>query len=331
MCRMRIFLSLMLKFFLMMMVLALAFTGYGQQVDSIAVPPDTGLQRPVVTQPARRVVRTQPQPDVSISDSALPSFRTDTIALASGFRGWSRLEDRISTHPYFRFTNPGRYTVSIRQWTGKEAIFYALIALLIFFAVIRNGFSRYINDLFKTFFRTTIRQRQIKEQLLQSPLPSLLLNVFFVLSVSLFAALALQHFALGTHYPFWLLYGYCLGALTLIYFGKFLVMKFIGWLLGSREAADTYIFVIFSANKIMGIALLPVLLVLGFNQGVISQVAITLGLVIVIGLFAYRFFLSFVSIQRQMAISFFHFALYLAAFEVVPLLLINKALLRFLQ
>lgn len=329
---MRIFLSPMLKFCLTVMMVIVALFCQGQQIDSIAVAqPDTAVQRSVVNRPVRRVPRSSVAARPVANDSTLPRFRTDTIALTKGFQGWARVEDRVAGHPYFRFTNPGRYTISIRQWTGKEAIFYALIALLIFFAIIRNGFGRYIDDLFKTFFRTTIRQRQIKEQLLQSPLPSLLLNVFFVLSVSLFAALALQHFALGIHYPFWLLYGYCLGALALIYLGKFLVMKFIGWLMGSMEAADTYIFVIFSANKIMGIALLPVLLLLGFNQGFTSQVAITLGLVIVIGLFAYRFFLSFVSIQRQVSISFFHFALYLAAFEVVPLLLINKLLLRFLQ
>jgi hypothetical protein len=147
----------------------------------------------------------------------------------------------------------------------------------------------------------------------------------------MFAALVLQHYGLGLQFNFWLLYVYCVIALAGIYLVKFVLLKFMGWVLGASDAADTYIFVIFSTNKIMGIALLPVLLVLGFNQGTISQVVVTLGLFIIAGLFAYRFFLSYISIHRQVQVRFFHFLIYLAAFEIVPLLLINKLLFRFLS
>jgi hypothetical protein len=50
----------------------------------------------------------------------------------------------------------------------------------------------------------------------------------------------------------------------------------------------------------------------------------------VVLLFLYRFYLSFATIERQLKISFFHFLLYLIGFEIVPLLLINKLLFRFL-
>jgi hypothetical protein len=317
---------LLTVFWCLMVLLANA-----QQEDSAVQRADT--VRPQAIRPRPRPIAipvTAVLPDSLVKDSVFPSFRMDTLVMtASRPSSWEQPAFRFERHPYFRFANPGRYTISVRQWNGKEAAFYALVALLIFFAVIRNGFNRYINDLMKTFFRTTIRQRQIKDQLLQSPLPSLLLNIFFVLSASLFAALVLQHFRLGTQFPFWILYLYCLGAVAAIYIGKFLILKFVGWLVGASDAANTYIFVIFSANKIMGIALLPVLLVLGFNQGIVSQVAMTVGFVIVCGLFVYRFFLTYVSIQRQLAVSFFHFLLYLAAFEIAPLLVINKLLLHF--
>jgi len=47
-------------------------------------------------------------------------------------------------------------------------------------------------------------------------------------------------------------------------------------------------------------------------------------------LFLYRFYLSFATIEGRLKISFFHFMLYLIGFEIVPLLLINKLLFRFL-
>lgn len=233
-------------------------------------------------------------------------------------------------HPFFQFTNPVRNTISIRQWQGKEAIFYSIIALLVFFAIIKNGFYRYLANLLKTYFRTTLRQRQIKEQLVQSPLPSFLLNIFFLLSMGLFLALLLQQAALGMNFNFWLLFVYCVWGLAGIYTIKFVSLKLMGWIFQVSEAIDTYIFIVFTTNKIIGIALLPFLVLLAFTNGVAGQVALSLSIVLVLGLFAYRYFLSYVSIHRQVKISFFHFVIYLCAFEIAPLLLINKLLFRFL-
>lgn len=237
---------------------------------------------------------------------------------------------RWTQHPYFRFTNPLRYAITLRRWEGKEAIFYSMLALLICFALIRNGFQRYIQDLFKIFFRTTIKQRQVKDQLVQSPLPSLLLNIFFLLSIGMFLALVLQYYKMGLQFNFWMLYLYCALGLVVIYGMKYLALKFFGWVFQVADSIDAYIFIVFTTNKIIGIVLLPFLVLLAFTYGSITQAAFGLSIAVVVGLFAYRFFLSYVSIHRQVRISFFHFLLYLIAFEIAPLLLINKLLFRFL-
>ena len=93
---------------------------------------------------------------------------------------------------------------------------------------------------------------------------------------------------------------------------------------------DAYIFIVFTTNKIIGIALLPFLVLLAFTYGFVNETAMNLSIVVVAALFAYRYFLSYISIRRQVSISFLHFLLYLCAFEVIPLLLINKLLFRFL-
>jgi hypothetical protein len=236
----------------------------------------------------------------------------------------------LAIHSFFRFTDPMRYSITIKKWQGKEAIFYSMIALLLFFGLIRNGFSRYVGDLFKTYFRTTVNQKQTKEQLLQNPLPSLLLNLFFVLSIGMFLALLLQYFKLGLDFNFWWLYLYCVLGLIAIYLTKFVTLKFLGWIFQVAESTNAYIFVVFTTNKVLGIVLLPFLLMLAFTQGVVSQAVMSLSIMVVFGMMAYRFFLSFVSIRRQIHVGFFHFLLYLLAFEIIPLLLINKLLFSFL-
>lgn len=232
---------------------------------------------------------------------------------------------------FFNFTNPVRYTISERNWQGKEIVFYTIVALLILFAIIKNAFRRYLSDLFSSYFRTTVRQRQIKEQLLQSPLPSMFFNVFFIFSTAIFVALLFQHFGLGNEAPFWMLAAYCAAGLIVIYAGKYLALKFFGWVFQLSEVTETYIFVVFSTNKILGVLLLPLTIVLAFGLGMVGATAATLGLVVIGGLFAYRYFLSYVSVNHLISINIFHFLLYLAAFEVLPLLLINKLLFTYLR
>lgn len=233
---------------------------------------------------------------------------------------------RFLHHKFFSFTDPVRYTVTEREWHGKEQIFYSVIALLIFFALIKNNFRKYFGDLFRTYFRTSIRQLQLREQLMQSPLPSMLFNIFFVLSTSMFLTLAFQHFNPNEQYNFWLLMFYSAAGLSIIYAAKFISLKIIGWILQSPEAANTYIFIVFSTNKIIGVTVLPLLVTLAFTTGVVYETAIIASIVIILGLFLYRYFLSYISIHSSVRINFFHFLLYFVSFEVLPLILINKVL-----
>ena len=216
-----------------------------------------------------------------------------------------------------------------RQWKGKEGFFYSIIALLLFFALAKNTFSRYLDDLFRVFFRTTLKQRQTRDQLMTAPLPSLLFNILYALSAALFVTLLLQHFHLGDEYNFWVLFAYSIAGIGIVYSIKFIALKFFGWMLGVSEATNTYIFIVFTTNKVIGILLLPFIVGLAFMDARVYDIVFSLSLCVLGALFLYRFYLSFISIRKQIIINFFHFILYIAALEVMPLLLINKLLVRF--
>ena len=100
-------------------------------------------------------------------------------------------------------------------------------------------------------------------------------------------------------------------------------------MLGISEATNTYIFIVFSTNKVIGIFLLPFIVGLAFMDSFVYESVFVLSLCMLCAVFLYRFFLSFVSVRKQITINFFHFLLYILAFEIIPLLLINKLLVRF--
>ena len=237
----------------------------------------------------------------------------------------------LKHHPYFEFNeNPISLPASdIRNINGKELMFYLLVFLVIVFALLRRLFPKYFDDLFRLFFRTTLKQRQIREQLIQMPLPSLLLNGFFVISGGLYITFLLQYFKLNPIDNFWLLFFYCCLGLAAIYFVKFIGLKISGWLFSKKEVADSYIFIVFIVNKMIGIILLPVLFLLAFSLGNVYTVGLKISWCLVVGLLVYRFVLTFSAIRNQIKVNPFHFFLYLCAFEIAPLLLVYKGLLLF--
>ena len=238
----------------------------------------------------------------------------------------------LRQHPYFGFrAQPVIVHSGLKQFYGKEILFYALIALLLAFSFLREAFPKYFNDLFRLFFRTTIKQKQVREQLMQTPLPSLLLNIFFVVSAGLYIDILLYYWKLAPIDNFWLLFVYCMAGLAAIYTVKLIGLKISGWLFNMKEAAETYIFVVFIINKVIGIFLLPFIVFLSFMQGNLFIAALVLSWCGIGVLLVYRFLLTYASVRNQVRVNPFHFFLYLCAFELAPLLLIYKALLFFFR
>lgn len=295
------------------------------QVDSNAVQQDT-LQKDSIRPKPKLVIRdstriTKPS-SLPISERIKDSLRTsDSLRLIQ--QGADSLQKKLNEPRSAEVLKEGAKKV----FTGKELLFYYLILLLIIFGLLRRAFAKYFYDLFRVFFRTTLKQRQTQEQLLQSPLPSVFMNIFFILSAGLYVNFVLQHFQLVIADNFWLQYVYCAGGLASIYIVKFIGLKITGWLFNLSGATDAYIFIVFIINKMLAIFLLPFLLFIAFSNEPLYSIAMIISWFGIGLLLIYRFILSYGAIRKEVNLNSFHFILYILGFEVVPLLLIYKLLL----
>ena len=356
---MRIFLSLLL-------FCLLFFSRLAAQTDTGAVPaaavpsvthqvtqPDSGeRKKDTMTAKPKRVRKTPPvlrpadtipavpTPVITVvppidstpkgpDTAALRRLKEDGIAQGHVLKAWNAL---LATNPYFPFMGkPIVETVEIHRPNSKDNLFYLYLGILFYFALVRIFFEKYFSNLLTLFFRASIRQQQIREQVLQAPLPSLLLNGLFIITGGLYACymLVYYHFAEGIN--FWLLYLNCMVALGVIYLIKFLVLKCCGWVFSISRATDTYIFVVFLVNKMLGIFLLPFLILISFSSSTARDIYVTLSLIMVFVFLVYRILASFRPIRSEIKLTPFHFFLYLCAFEIAPLLLIYKVLLTYLE
>ena len=215
---------------------------------------------------------------------------------------------------------------SLRQPDNKDEIFYILAGLFLLIAIIRSGFPKYFQNIFRLFFQSTYRQKQSKESLLQDNLPSLLLNITFLLTGSLLIALLTAGSPQVAQLPLWLLWLYTFATLCIIYIGKYLFISFCGWAFNVSQFAFNYNFIIFLVNKVAGICLLPLLLIMAFSQGQTYNAVVTVALSLVLLMLVYRYIVALSTVVKNLKINALHFFIYLCAVEILPLLIIYKLL-----
>jgi len=230
-----------------------------------------------------------------------------------------------------RFLNTGGKPFAmqnkVKDQPTDDLLFYILVSILAVLSVLSFFFSQYFNNLFRVFSNVPLRQGQLTDQLLQAKLPSLLFNILFTITGGIYVYLMFKYYHAVPKEKTVRLMLFCIVLLAVIYVGKFLTLKFTGWLTGYKDATNTYLFVIFLINKIAGILLLPFIIIMAFSDtGLVSAGVLCsflfIGLMIIL-----RFYRSFGLLKNQLKISSLNFFVYIIALEIIPLLLIYKSLL----
>lgn len=237
---------------------------------------------------------------------------------------------KYETHPWLPLHKPGIYMIiDYRKAQSKDELFYLIAGVIFMLAFIKTAFPKYFKNLFLLFFQTSLRQKQTRDQLLQDNLASLLTNLLFIITASLYITLLVEY-RHWVQYAFWWLAAGSALLLLLTYLVKYLFLLFAGWVFNTKEATSSYTFVVFMVNKVLGVILVPFLLVLAFAANTIIEVSVTLSAGLLILLVAYRYWVSFTAIQHKLKVNALHFLLYLCAVELLPLVLIYKVLINYL-
>lgn len=214
-----------------------------------------------------------------------------------------------------------------RPYKDLDWLVYLVTGIVLLLGIIRMAYLKYFSDLFRAFLNPTLSQRQLKDQLSQSPFPNFLLNAFFVVSLGVYLYLLMYRQQYIFNADAWLLIPGLVLLVAVIYLSKYLVLRFCGWLFGNADLADAYIFILYLINKVLGILLVPFLVILAFCQPEIARAFLYISLFFIILLIGYRYVRSYSVVKQYLSFSKLHFFLYLCAFEVAPVLILTKVLL----
>jgi hypothetical protein len=210
----------------------------------------------------------------------------------------------------------------------KDGLFYGIVFLIFMSAFINTVYPQYFPKIISQFSQSSLRMLQNREQLLQNSFASLVLNIAFVLSFSFMSTLLIFN---GHLLPidFWTAFLYVSLFFAILYIGKLISLVIVGFAFNARELIQSYIFVVFMVNKVLGILLIPFVLILAFAKPYWHPFAEYGAGFLALLLFGYRYLFSLTSVRNKLRISSFHFFLYLCAFEILPLLILYKIIVQY--
>ena len=214
--------------------------------------------------------------------------------------------------------------------SGKEFLFYTLCLVLLILGLFKTFFSAYFKNLFRVYFNTSLRQTQLSDQLQQATLPSLILNIFFTITAGIYIWLLFSFYHPPRLFSGKVLLPFCILSIGVLYFLKFCVLKFMGWLSDVQESTNGYIFAIFLVNKITGIFLVPIIILLAFINPQWLPVITNISLMVIGLLFLSRYVKSYGVIEKKIPLNPFHFIIYIAGAEIIPLLILYKVAIDYL-
>lgn len=346
------------SFCLLLIMLFLVSVTLAQETDS-AKPAPAPVQDTVVRVPRQdstpKPVRPKPQPPKPAPDS----LRRDTLAKDSVINTLAKpaadsfavsrvlpsvrllfpvtlryptiygaeVGGYMKQYERFNVTAPVQKKKALeRMVEQKDWIFYFFCGLLLAVAFINLAFKKYVVDLFRVFFNTSLRQKQLREQLTQTPLPSLLLNMIFCLSGGAFIYFVLRHYSIqtGMHPGLELLAA--AGLIAGIYFVKFIFVSLMGWMFDRRPAAENYLFAVFLVNKVAGLTLIPFTMLLAYGDRGTREVVLTLAAIVLSILALMRLTKGFAAING-LKVGLIPYLVFVGAFDIVPTMLLYKVLM----
>jgi hypothetical protein len=289
-------------FFIALVFLFVGSHCTGQQNDSLVIKPDS----------------------LQIKDSIKPNQ-------SAGSTNKISIDSFLKNNKFLNVTGtPVSLAAKPKTRSGKEFLFYLFAIAILFLAIFKFIYTKYFNNIFRVFFNSSLRQNQLTDLLLQAKLPSLIFNIFFIISAGLYAWLLLEYYHQVKESNKYIFIALSILFVAIIYSGKFLTLKLIGWISGMKAATDQYIFLVFLINKIMGILLIPFIVLLAFSPLPWLNSLIIFSYCVVGILFLLRYLRSYGLLQNQVKITGIHFLLYIIGMEILPLLLIYKIVIRIL-
>lgn len=209
---------------------------------------------------------------------------------------------------------------------GNDWVVAVILFALFLLASVKFLFNKYLSRLVGSVFNSHTASSLFLDKNINMIKGSLMMNFLFVINISLFVVSIMNQFDYhkeqsNSFKQFVIIFL----AFLILYVGKFIVIKGLGYVFKGKNESKEYLFTTFLYNKNLGLFLFPIIIALPFVQVYVVTSLINIGFLLISFFFCLRISRG-VKILLRKHVSIFYMILYLCALEIFPLLMIYKLL-----
>jgi hypothetical protein len=236
---------------------------------------------------------------------------------------------RDTSHPFNKFIYPISKnqaelipikSLPKQQKKNSDWLFYLSAGLVIVLGLLKNFTGSHAANVFKVLFKAGLKNTDANKQLTQALIPTLLLNTLFVFAFGGFLYL----YAIKVNYKinFFVIIG-----LTVIYIGKYFIVKFLSWVLNHDEAGRIYLLRFFIVNQVAAVFFTPIIIILMLaNQVNFLTQVFNVGLIAAVVFYVFRLFYSTLPYRKLINLNWLHYLFFIVCLELLPFLLLQKSI-----
>lgn len=308
-------------FLFLMVWIALVFQAYAQE--------DSGSVTVIDTQPGMTGLNASELDSALVPSHAAVTLHTvhskRLIQLESYYQRWKE------QFPYqimeYSYGYPQHQLTQIpRRYQREDWKFYLALLLLILLTIIRFGYAKEFDELFSAFRNWGPSQQMFRELGTGVSFGTVLLNIFSVMVLSLFVYLLLAQYNLLSVDPPWMMMIMTLALVAVFLLARYTLLKTAALLFPFGKEITLYNFYEIQINRVLGIALFPLVLLISFSAEPVSDYAFFAAVILLTASLAIRYLKGFNIGINYFGRHLFHFLLYICALEIAPVLIIIRLL-----
>jgi hypothetical protein len=200
-----------------------------------------------------------------------------------------------------------------------------LIIVLVIFASIRTSYSKYLEHLFRSLFNYPTSLRMFREKNYPAVHAAYRLDIFFYIIFPVFIFQAVNYFDVNFSGNRIQMFLWCFVVTTGFFLLKKMAYKFTGRLTELYFEMDEYLFNMDNINRVTGMVLLPVVLVIMFFPFHNAGLVVYLGIFLLTFLYLKLLYRGILILFKKQ-FSIFYLFLYFCTLEFMPLVLLFKIL-----
>ena len=205
-----------------------------------------------------------------------------------------------------------------------------LLAAFVVFVIVKVFSPRKFNQMFAAFIKPTAMNQLLREEYAFSNRSSILLLALYLLMAPLFTLQAASHFMHDTFLtgfnPSKALTAYLLflSLIFMCYVFKISTVRILSSVFNMKSAGSEYIYTILLFNKVAGLILFPLVLLIAFARQLNQGFFLYVGFVLLVILLIYRMLRLIQMGLTNSGVSILYLFLYLCTLEILPLVVLIK-------